>query len=90
MDICPTCSGLWCEAHELASLVGTADDLPPTADLRVDGLRAACPACDVSMTRRFYSQSRQVMVDRCPDCRGIWLDDNELSDIVKVAHNLGG
>ena len=42
------------------------------------------------MTRRFYSQSRQVMVDRCPDCRGIWLDDNELSDIVKVAHNLGG
>lgn len=90
LEICPTCSGLWCEANELARLVGTADDLPRTDTLRLDGLRAPCPACDVSTTRRFYSHSRQVLVDRCPDCRGIWLDDNELGDIVKAAHNLGG
>lgn len=90
LDLCPSCSGLWCEANELARLVGTPDDLPPTEDLKVDGLRATCPACDVSMTRRYYSQARFVMVDRCPDCRGIWLDDSELCDIVKQAYDLGG
>lgn len=90
VEFCPTCSGLWCEANELARLVGTPEDLPPTDNLRLDGLRAACPACDVNMNRRFYSHARRVLVDRCPDCRGVWLDDNELADIVKHAHDLGG
>jgi Zn-finger nucleic acid-binding protein len=90
VEICPTCSGLWCEATELSRLAGTADDLPPTEDLRLDGIRATCPACHVGMNRRFYSQRRRVLVDRCPQCRGIWLDEDELSDIVKVAHDLGG
>lgn len=90
LEICPTCSGLWCEANELARLVGTADDLPPTESLSLDGFRAPCPACDAGMNRRFYSHARQVLIDRCPKCRGIWLDDNELADIVKVAHKLGG
>ena len=90
VEMCPVCGGLWCDANELARLVGTADDLPASENLRVDGMRAPCPACPESMTRRFYSQSRRVMVDRCPACRGIWLDENELSDIVKIAHDLRG
>jgi len=90
VEMCPTCGGLWCEASELARLVGTADDLPPTENLRVDGMRTVCPACDEIMNRRFYSQLRRVMVDRCPKCLGTWLDENELSDIVKIAHDLRG
>ncbi|MBN9415946.1 hypothetical protein ABS71_03775 [bacterium SCN 62-11] len=64
--------------------------MPPTESLLLDGLRADCPACEISMTRRFYSHARQVLVDRCPDCRGIWMDHSELADIVKHAHDLGG
>ncbi|MBS2038722.1 zf-TFIIB domain-containing protein [bacterium] len=90
VESCPTCSGLWCDANELARLAGTADDLPPTENLRLDGLKATCPVCEVGMNRRYYSQARHLLVDRCPQCRGIWLDEHELADIVKHAHDLGG
>lgn len=41
-----------------------------------------CPSCDnVEMTRQVVEQ---VEIDRCPDCRGIWLDANELETLVET------
>ena len=42
--------------------------------------RLRCPKDpDVVMMRRFYSPKRQVEVDECPACGGIWMDAGELA-----------
>lgn len=88
LEQCPDCRGLWLDAGELARLAGTSSDLPPQVDPSVDGLRAYCPKCEKPMNRRYYSDSRAVLVDECRICHGVWLDDNELLDVVKTAHSL--
>ena len=35
-----------------------------------------CPKCAASLTKKFYKGMMEV--DYCPNCRGMWLDFNEL------------
>jgi uncharacterized protein len=35
-----------------------------------------CPKCAASLTKKFYKGV--IEVDYCPNCRGMWLDFNEL------------
>lgn len=47
-----------------------------------------CPVCYVPLKR---SQRKQVDIDYCPRCRGIWLDRGELDKIIQqtVEHFAG-
>ena len=38
-----------------------------------------CPACD---TRLVELERSEVLIDACPECRGIWLDRGELDRIL--------
>jgi len=38
-----------------------------------------CPACD---TRLVEVERSEVLVDACPECRGVWLDRGELDRIL--------
>lgn len=86
--VCGRCEGIWMAddalrkylrmaaaaqgaANKLLSLVET----PPTAtDLR-------CPVCpEIDLERLKY---RAVEVDRCPTCRGIFLDHGEIQRIAE-------
>ena len=41
-----------------------------------------CPRCgDTGMMQHFFSVKKQVEVDECPKCGGIWLDCGELGKI---------
>lgn len=40
-----------------------------------------CPICDVSMKE---VERRGVVIDICPDCKGIWLDRGELENLLDV------
>lgn len=41
-----------------------------------------CPRCeDRKLFRHFHSVRRQVKIDDCPECGGIWLDVGELATI---------
>lgn len=43
-----------------------------------------CPKCDNQpMMRHFFSVKREVLVDECPGCGGMWLDAGELDKIRK-------
>lgn len=33
------------------------------------------------MMRHFYSDRREVQVDECPNCGGVWLDPGELAQV---------
>ena len=46
--------------------------------------RRNCPKCDnIVMMRHFFSVKKEVEVDECPGCGGIWLDAGELDKIRK-------
>jgi len=43
-----------------------------------------CPKCDnITMMQHFFSVKREVTIDECPNCAGVWLDVGELRQIRK-------
>ena len=47
--------------------------------------RRRCPKCNVILMRHFFSDRREVEVDSCPGCNGVWLDPGELTQIRREA-----
>ena len=41
----------------------------------------ACPACGEAMKQSRYLYAREVIIDRCPQGCGLWLDDGELEHV---------
>jgi Zn-finger nucleic acid-binding protein len=91
VDVCRGgCGGIWFDNYELKkadeaheglgeSLLEIERDPAVAVDHEQ---RRNCPKCDdLVMMRRFVSVKRQVEVDECPGCAGIWLDAGELATI---------
>jgi Zn-finger nucleic acid-binding protein len=91
LDVCDGgCGGLWLDAFELGRLdeAHEADDeqllrhhinpeVAPSQERR-----RACPRCpSIKLRRHFFSAQREVEVDSCPQCGGLWLDHGELHKI---------
>jgi uncharacterized protein len=93
VDVCHGgCGGIWFDNFELQK----ADDPPefegaallnvPRDEQRVVDYerRRKCPKCpDLVMMRHYFSDQREVQVDECPGCGGVWLDAGELAMIRK-------
>ena len=93
VDTCPACGGVWLEASELPRHVtevsqGRALDPEPTTLFKprsgtnlydLDEARRMCPRCGVGMHKLNYAVDSNVILDRCPQCRGTWLDCGELA-----------
>lgn len=87
VDRCPRCHGIWFDERELSAMLALdAASLQPLADRADAGhlteLRADCPRDGTPLLRVFSALNRQVVVDTCPACRGIWLDGGELAALV--------
>ena len=83
------CGGLWFDEWTLGK-VDQPDqsawesllNIPQNASLKVDqSQRRKCPRDSVVMMRHFWSVKRDVAVDECPQCEGIFLDPGELTGI---------
>ncbi len=83
------CGGLWFDEWTLGK-VDQPDqsagesllNVPQNASLKVDqSPRRKCPRDSVVMMRHFWSVKRDVVVDECPKCEGIFLDPGELTAI---------
>lgn len=57
----------------------TRASLAPVVDLAAEGEVLRCPRCTIPMST--YERSG-VLVDQCPDCRGMFLDRGELERLV--------
>jgi uncharacterized protein len=96
VDVCEGgCGGMWFDNFELKKLTDP-DEIDSGALLRFDRddlvlidyeKRRRCPKCDIIMMRHFFSDRREVEVDACPGCNGIWLDPGELKQIRKETLN---
>jgi Zn-finger nucleic acid-binding protein len=95
IETCGVCGGEWLDADELGHVVrireahfsdeerraiDSAAKIPgiPWQDIDRD---IACPHCDTPTGPINYGADTGIIVDRCPQCHGIWLDASELEKI---------
>lgn len=75
---CASCHGLWLPLELIPSATRTrslADQLVAAAD------PASHIHCPVDGTPMRETSRKGVRIDYCPTCRGLWLDDGELSEL---------
>jgi Zn-finger nucleic acid-binding protein len=92
VEACDACGGHFLDADELGMIVrrreeqfspeacqaiaeaGPIEGVPmPELEREVE-----CPACSGAMMPFNYSNDSGIILDRCPDCGGYWLDAKEL------------
>ncbi len=91
IDNCPKCEGVWYDKGELDARdesVWTDTEALDFESRLSGGRRAVCPRCDVTLTPVSPVGAREVVVDRCPECYGFWLDAGELGAIQSLASRL--
>jgi uncharacterized protein len=87
VDHCSSCGGIWFDNGELARLEKTIEPkfvefrtIPDQHD-QMDIL--SCPYCNVRqvLQKAEHPRDKKVIIDYCPECKGIWLDGGELKAI---------
>jgi len=88
VDVCKGgCGGIWFDNFELKKFDEPHEsageellDIERDESIVVDrSQKIKCPKCDdIVMMRHFFSTKKEVEVDECPNCCGIWLDAGEL------------
>ena len=91
VDVCAGgCGGIWFDQLELRKVDDQEEAageallaVPRDPAVQVDhDEQWACPkSLDVIMMRHFYSPRRQVEIDECAKCGGVWLDAGELATV---------
>jgi uncharacterized protein len=86
VDRCSSCEGIWFDAQELGDLL--AEDAKQVASLRrgsvreeLAGKKGDCPRDGGELLRVYSAIEKTVIIDACPDCRGIWLDGGEFAKL---------
>lgn len=87
MDFCDGCKGIWFDKDEIAFMTELRNDFPnPQAD-RTAGRPTIfpCPRCGNTLEELKFAPLHDLLVDRCPDCHGVWLDKGELKKVEDIA-----
>ena len=88
VDRCSICRGVWFDQSELQSLLqlSPAELRPIRGGKQKDDAnrqKAKCPRDHSDLMRVCSAANPGVIVDTCPECRGIWLDGGELDRLLQ-------
>jgi Zn-finger nucleic acid-binding protein len=96
IDECVKCRGKWFDRDELLRVKDSVDDNLRWIDfdpfgkdaekLSVASKGKKCPKCSTTMQSLEYMDSK-VNIDKCPACKGVWLDPGEFAKIIKYLEN---
>ncbi len=88
---CDKCGGFWVEGGVLRNIIETRKEIMPSEAIeearkwhssaipkRELHDEYQCPACGSTLSRAVYGYDTGVVIDRCPNGCGIWLDKGEL------------
>jgi Zn-finger nucleic acid-binding protein len=91
LDVCTRgCGGVWFDRFELQRVDESHEsagerllDLETEPNVVVDHTKKRkCPRCkDVVLMRHYFSVKKEIEVDECPSCAGVWVDSGELRKI---------
>ncbi len=93
VDVCENgCGGIWFDNFEMEKFDERHEmqgekllDIKVNSSVKIDhSKRRNCPRCESQiMMRYFFTAKREIEIDECPKCAGMWLDVGELSAIRK-------
>jgi Zn-finger nucleic acid-binding protein len=95
VEACPGCRGMFLDRNELRKLKDKAkkdtwqnlrwmdDEIETIEKANLTASARKCPKCQGQrlLTTNFGESS--VLIDYCPSCHGIWLDNNEFQEIIE-------
>ena len=99
VEVCSGCKGEWLFAGELQKIVEHHDEVfTPEEIASLDAVNKEiftaekddkdelnCPACgDVRMEHFNYGDTSGIILHKCTECGGIWMDKGELTKIEEV------
>ena len=96
IDKCGKCQGVWLDDGEIAAIIEIEEEkfspetvreviahafagVPPA--VAAEAPQARCPKCAKVMRLLNYAYNSGVVIDRCIDSHGIWLDSGEVEKI---------
>jgi Zn-finger nucleic acid-binding protein len=87
MEVCPSCSGMWLSAQELAQLEDEVfdfgDDEKGSLMLGSTQTTRKCPQCAVPM-QSFQYRLYDLEMDFCPAQHGYWLEADEDKRVLEL------
>jgi uncharacterized protein len=93
IDKCRVCKGIWLDTGEIEAIMGEVrlestgvGKIPSHAPPESTPARAGCPRCSVPLVRWTNTPEslKDVFLDFCPECNGIWFDKGEFSMLFKL------
>lgn len=89
LDLCPDCTGYWCDEGELSAIIDQhlplmeSKPLSNTAIVPVEPpQKRFCPICSQVLDTRKYDYSSPIEIDHCKRGHGVWLDAGEMDKVV--------
>lgn len=92
VDFCRGCKGVWFDANEVSQKFLLKKDTPLLGVLVTDFELTAypCPHCGVFLQEIQFSPDDDLLIDRCPECEGIFLDKGEVKKMERLSNQLRG
>jgi len=95
IDTCPDCGGEWLDRDEVGAITHAREVRFSTEEIaQVKGVDAVtmtaeddlerdlmCPSCNVPLKPFNFASTSGVILDKCPQCAGVWLDKDELEHV---------
>src|SRR5262245_33288465 len=94
IDRCQQCKGTWLDEGELIAILNSREErfsahvVEEAINTDFAGISAEeersverCPKCAKQMQAINYSYRSGIVLDRCPDSHGVWLDGPELAKV---------
>ncbi|MEZ4384508.1 MAG: rhomboid family intramembrane serine protease [Nannocystaceae bacterium] len=89
IDTCPVCFGVWLDQDEI-DVLGDVDIDPAFLKTLVgQSANRMCPRGHGFMNEHVIPELLKTPIDRCPVCRGLWLDGDERYSLAKSSTREG-
>lgn len=87
-DVCETCGSFWLDAGELnKTAFQVTGDIEYCSEKKIESVSEItknCPLCeDTTLDKVFFIGYSDIVLDRCRNCGGFWLDGGELDLVNK-------
>lgn len=92
LDSCPFCNGCWMDHHEVERM--TRSRGKNQLHVQLENTRPSdlqCPRCrQSSMLVGHHIHIKNLVLDQCQDCEGVWLDRGELTTLLSFRQETPG
>ena len=89
IDTCSSCGSIWFDAGELKTLAHQPRDVPDE-ELISKRSRCHCPVSSTGMFQHLYRKPHRLLVDTCPNGHGVYLEQGEYLEALRISEEDDG